>query len=401
MYPKPSFRETMKYKIPIKREHWPLVGFVALFAVIGTILLSSSHAATPYISLSASSGTTSGNITKKTDSTQEPYVQFGAASTGGGGGTGTAGGGANMVVGLNAGGWGPSGAQKVSTAVKYMRLDSPSNEAISDFANVGVKVDLDFSGPYNTSGVSALNPTSWANNALSYYKSSGCTTTECPMLEVLNEPGGTWFWGSSAQSSTNAKAYDTLLQTTYTTFHNAYGSSAPLILASYDGGQDSSTSWGQAWYNSTVAPYVDGITMHPYGGNGAASGAKTGNRGNVTNAHNQTNKPVYVTELGWPTATSSTTPTTTNDTGDSLQWPQSNSSGTGQGDQCDNVYNFMTWARGTNYINAVYIFGYADYGTNAFYGMFDSSGNTAKPAFGALKAAANNQANPCPNPLSY
>jgi hypothetical protein len=403
----------MKYKIPIKREHWPLVGFVALFAVIGTILLSSSHAATPYISLSASNGTLGGNATQKTDSSKEPYVQFGAASTGGGG---TAGGGVNMVVGLNAGGWGAAGAQTVSTAVKYVRLDTPTSESITDFSKVGVKLDLDFSGDlnykggdYNPGGVSAINASDWASSAVSTYQSMGCTPTECPMIEVLNEPGGNWFWGGSANSQQNATAYANLVKTAYTAFHSAYPSNSPAILASYDGGSAGSTSWGQEWWSSSVAPYVDGIVMHPYGGDGNPgnpSQSKLGSRSSVTAAHSQTGKPVYATEIGFPTNNSGNTPVTDdNGQGDSLQWPQSNANGAAtQGDQCDNVYNFINWSRSTGYVNAVYIFGYADYtsgSTPMDYGMFNSSGSTAKPAFGALKAAANSQPNPCPSPLSY
>ncbi len=429
----------MKYKIPLKREHWPLVGFVTVFAVIGTFLLYSSHAATPYVSLNASSGTLGGGATLQTDSSASSgqYVKFGSAS----------GGGNKMVVGLNAGG-NDTVAQNVAGAVKYDRFDTEeffpqdilgglesadgqTGSQVKGLASLGIKVDLLFSGPYTyNNGVSTLTNTSvkesngttvdgitnWVTNTLSYYQQY-CNPTECPSLEVLNEPAGWWFWGTgSSQSalvsdSANADDYAKLVQATYVAFHQAYPTNAPLILATVDG--SSGVSWGSEWWNydSSVlgnsSSYVDGVIVHPYGGNDTPSQSKLGNRTLVTSANTTFNKPVYVTEVGWPTDTSGDTPTTTNATGDSMQWPQENclsstncSSGANQGDQCDNVYNFINWARGTNYVNGVYIFGYEDYGTNDFYGMF-TSGGTAKPAYNALKAAANLQPNPCPNPISY
>jgi hypothetical protein len=208
------------------------------------------------------------------------------------------------------------------------------------------------------------------------------------MMEVLNEPDGFWFWGSGADNQTNANAYANLVRAAYTTFHNAYGASAPLVLAAYDG-----STWGHEWWSSSMDNYVDGVIVHPYGGTGSPSQSKLGDRQQVTEAHSYTGKPVYVTEVGWPTAVGQSA------TGDSLQWPQTNT-GAGTGDQCDNIYNFLRWSRSTGYVNAVYIFGYRDYGTNAYYGVETSDG-TKKPAWNALKAAANNQANPCPNPLTY
>lgn len=360
-----------------------LVLVVLIVGGAGTYLLMSSNATTPYVSITAASGSLGSGASLQTDSTASngASVRFGSASSGSGGG------GSNMVVGLNESGW-PNGPTDMAGAVKYDRLDQDLNEPATDFANAGVKVDVLFTGPYNSGGVSSINATSWANNALSWYQSHGCTPAECPMMEVLNEPEGSWFWGSNASDQTNATAYANLVKTAYTTFHTAYGANAPLVLAAYD-----SSTWGQEWWSSSLNSYVDGVIVHPYGGTGSPSQSKLGNRQLVTEAHSYTGKPVYVTEVGWPTAVGQPA------TGDSLQWPQSNT-GAGTGDQCNNIYNFLSWARGTGYVNAVYIFGYRDYGTNDFYGV-ETSGGTKKPGWDALKAAANNQANPCPNPLTY
>jgi|GEM_PF-2187467 len=440
----------MKYKIPLKREHWPLLGFVAVFALIGTFLLYNSHAATPYVSLTASAGSLGGNAALKTDSSASSgqYVKFGAASSGGT----TLGGGSNMMVGLDAGGWntGNPGDADVAAQVKFVRLDNancpnavaisypftgaqytdcPSGADIVQLNHDGVKVDVDFSGPYNDTGdggqgggVSELiangGDVTWANNALSWYeKYCGNDNTICPVIEVLNEPDGWWFWGTGSSDTTtndqtNANAYATLIHTAYTTFHHSLGNNAPAILASADG------NWGQEWWNTnsgTLGPssgYVDGVVSHPYGGSQdnplnatKVHNSGLGNQAQVTGEHSLTGKPVYVTEVGWPTDNSGPSPTTTNQTGDSMQWPQADSSSNAYPgwDQCDNVYNFMTWARGTGYVNSVMIYGYISNitggGNNAQYGLksWNNGTVTNKPAWSALKAAGLKDANPCPS----
>jgi hypothetical protein len=291
-----------------------------------------------------------------------------------------------MVVGLNEAGWGAAGAADVGSAFQYDRLDTADGEPVSDFANAGVKVIALFSGPYNTGGVSALNATTWTNNALSYYASQ-CegSTSICPAIEVLNEPGGSWFWGSNAMSTANAAAYASLLKTVHNAFVAQYGANHPLILASYDGGQDSSVTWGQeVWAaDPNVGSYVDGVTVHPYGGTGSAAQSALGNRADVTAAHNQTGKPVWVTEVGFPTAVGQSS------TGDSLQWTEQQ--------QADNIYNFVTWARSTGNVAGIMWFGYRDYGTNNWYGVerWGDGGSTVdgskKPGWYSLSEAAKGQ----------
>jgi hypothetical protein len=84
-------------------------------------------------------------------------------------------------------------------------------------------------------------------------------------------------------------------------------------------------------------------------------------------------KPVYVTEVGWPTAVGQPC------TGDSQQWSEA--------DQATNITNFITWAEGTGYVNMVMIFGLRDYGTNNWYGVERKDG-TKKPSYAALHALA-------------
>jgi hypothetical protein len=164
-----------------------------------------------------------------------------------------------------------------------------------------------------------------------------------------------------------------------------------------------------------MSSYVNGIVVHTYGGTSidttnattikaSYTASAAGNRQDAEDAHSYTGKPIYITEVGWPTDTLGATATTQNDDGDSLQWPEGDSAANQYPglDQCDNVYNFLNWARSTNYINAVTIFGYIDYGTNDFYGMerWDNPAGpnlSKKPSWYALGAAARSLPNPCPS----
>lgn len=290
-----------------------------------------------------------------------------------------------MVVGLNGAGWGLAGDQDIKSIVNYHRLDATTDsEAASLGYNIGLLADLDYSGPYNSGGVSAIDASSWVASTLRDYESE-CGTgptaaTLCPSVEILNEPGGYWFWGPNAGSQTNANAYDVLLQDAYSAFHNQYGNSGPKILGSYDG--SGNLTWGQELYagNPNIGNYVDGWTMHPYGSCDAT--LNTGHRDRVIQAHANTGKPIYITEVGWST-----------DVGASC-------SQVSQQQQADNIFNFINWARSTGYVVAVYIFGYADYGSSSPTDDWGVAGwpnpeSTHKPSWDALRCAALNLSENC------
>ncbi len=104
-----------------------------------------------------------------------------------------------------------------------------------------------------------------------------------------------------------------------------------------------------------------------------------GHRASVEAAHAQTGKPVYVTEMGWPTAVAEPA------TGDSLQWTED--------EQAANIYNFITLGEEHGIRRGVTVFDYRDYGSNTFCGI-ERWGNPAgpngskKPAYTALQEAA-------------
>jgi hypothetical protein len=67
-------------------------------------------------------------------------------------------------------------------------------------------------------------------------------------------------------------------------------------------------------------------------------------------------------------------------TGDSLQWSEQQ--------QAENITNFVSWSRSLGYVADVTYFNYADYGTNDYYGVVNSTGTVHKLSYQALKAAA-------------
>ncbi len=200
-----------------------------------------------------------------------------------------------MWVGVDAGGWPSSFADDIAGAASYVRLESPGS--ISAWTHAGLKVIDDMAGPYDSGGVSAVNATEWAAKAVAEVKAN----PEIAAIEVLNEPGNQWIgWGSSAGDAANAAAYDHLLRVVHEAFVANFGSSHPAILASYDGGEGP-TTWGQEMWAAepNVGSYINGITLHSYGGTSNRTTSALGSRDHIEAAHAQhPDIPIYITEVG-------------------------------------------------------------------------------------------------------
>jgi hypothetical protein len=273
-----------------------------------------------------------------------------------------------MWVGVDAGGWPSSFAADIAGAASYVRLESPGS--IAGWTHAGVKVIDDMAGPYTTGGVSAVNATAWAAQAVAEVKAN----PEIAAVEVLNEPGNKWIgWGPEAGDAANAAAYDHLLKVVHEAFVANFGSSYPRILASYDGGEGP-TTWGEEMWAAepNVGSYINGITLHSYGGTSNRAQSALGDRHQIETAHaERPSIPIYITEVGWPTAVGQPS------TGDSFQWAEA--------EQAQNITNFVDWAKGTGYIQDVTIFNYRDYGSNNWYGIESASG-AHKLSYSALAA---------------
>jgi hypothetical protein len=236
----------------------------------------------------------------------------------------------SMWIGLNAGGWGSSQYADVAAVVNTIRT---SEANISGWAKVGVRVIYDDSGPYTTSGVKAINVSSWVANAVAYVK----TNPQVAAIEVLNEASGSWFWGPNAASPEEAVAYDKLLEAVHNAFVKEFGSARPLILASY-GGPSEAPVWGERLWaaNPNIGNFCDGVVVHPYPSNGKGEG----DRKQIEEAHAKTGKPVYATEVGWSTSIVT------------------------EAEQAQDITNFINWAKSTGYVADVDVFSYRDYTSN-------------------------------------
>lgn len=300
-----------------------------------------------------------------------------------------------MLVGLN-GDWGEQSASDMKGLFSLDRLDTRIAEGTEwprTYNTAGIAVIAAISGTcptcgYSRRGVSAIRTASWARQAVSWYGSHcDSSRSNCPALEVLNEPNGSWFWGPEAEDHANANAYARLLRTTWIAFHDQFGAKAPKILGAFD-----DDTWGpEVWHNTagvSVSSYVDGVVVHPYGGTAHCAGggagmpgdaSAQGNRGYVTEAHLVTGKPVWLTEVGWPTSIGSGC------TRDSEQWTYRQ--------QAENIYRFVSWARATRYVAAITYYSYrnaSDGDTQAQYGVETWSGKK-KPGWTALVEAAHGQ----------
>jgi hypothetical protein len=273
----------------------------------------------------------------------------------------------SMWVGVNGGGWGPSEPQEMAPMVKYVRLESGNPKEFDSFQASGIHVDWDDWGPY-AHGVSSINDAEYASHLVTAIEADPSIVS----VEILNEPDGNWFWGEGANSKANAEAYARLLEAVYNKVEARFGAEHPLLLGAFEEG----STWGDAWWNALKDKgAINGVVVHPYGGTGSRAQSALGNRGQVERAHTYTGLPVYVTEIGWPTATGFPP------TGDSLQWPQ--------GEQAGNIYNFVNWARSTGYVGGVFIYGYHDAEVNgpAEYGVVTHTG-VKKLGWPALKQGA-------------
>jgi hypothetical protein len=272
-----------------------------------------------------------------------------------------------MWVGVDVGGWPSTFASDVAGAASYVRVNSQSS--VPGYIAAGLHV-IDLLLDENSAGVSGLNATEYAAKAVAAVKAN----PKMAALEVLNEPGNEWgAMGPNAGSAANAAAYDHLLKVVHEALVANFGSNYPPVLASYDGGEGP-TTWGQEMWAAepNVGNYINGITLHSYGGTSNRAHSALGDRGMIEAAHAQhPNIPIYITEVGWPTAVGQPS------TGDSLQWTEA--------EQAQNITNFVNWAKGTGYIQDVTIFNYRDYGSNDFYGIETAAGGH-KLSYTALAA---------------
>ncbi len=284
----------------------------------------------------------------------------------------------SMMVGLDAGGWDwESAVRDFSGAVKYVRSSYRhynSDAQMGLLAKYGVTLMPLFGEGGN---LSSYNNSGFISEIVQWFKRYGKGGTYwagkpvdlgASTAELINEPGNPYFhsdYGNHALYAELTRKVKAALAS------NFAASTRPKLLVSYDGGFNGS-EYGRAVF--AAGAVADGVTVHPYGGKNNREQSALGGRSRVEQAHSDTGLPVYVTEVGWPTAVGQAP------TGDSLQWSEKQ--------QAENITNFAGWAYGLGYVRAVVDFNYADYGSNDWYGIVNTNGRRHKLSYGALAADA-------------
>jgi hypothetical protein len=277
----------------------------------------------------------------------------------------------SMVIGVDSGGWGGSStfSDLAKGGIHYVRTSSQNAGYVEpEGSAAGVHIASVIFGEEGKIG--ALSAGGYAAEVESYFKKYGLAGGLA--VEVLNEPGNGVFWSDPADYS----AYAALARAVHEALATLPVGSRPAELCSWDGGEASpnpNKTWGQGIKSAGALPYCDGVTVHPYGGKTGGDGGALGGRSDVELAHSESGKPVYVTEIGWPTAVGKSP------TGDSQQWTEAQ--------QAANITGFMRWAAGTGYVPMVIYFNYVDYGTNDFYGI-EAAQHKHKLGFTALAEAS-------------
>jgi hypothetical protein len=269
---------------------------------------------------------------------------------------------AGFLLGVDAGRWGGVHARDERRAANVVRLTNPPR--LTPWERVGLKVIADFNGPYSRGGVSSLDHAAYVAKVTDFVRQN----PHVYAIEVLNEPAGPWFWGPGAYSSANCESYSRLLIEVHRSLAAHFGARRPLELASWDGGYDSSNAWGEAWSrNAAALAAVDGVTNHPYGGRGARSQAILGDRRLVEADEAVSHKPIYITEVGFPTG---------NNFSDSLPYTEA--------EEAWAIGSFARWAKSTGYIAAVTFYNYRDARDGGGYGV-ESHRGRHKPAYAVLE----------------
>jgi hypothetical protein len=276
-----------------------------------------------------------------------------------------------MVVGVDSGGW--EGASTFTDLAKggvtYIRTTNAYASHIepeSHAAGVHIATVV-----FGTSGsIAAISTSGYAAEVKSYFAKYGLGGALT--VEVLNEPGNSVFWSDP----TDYTGYAKLAKAVHEALATLPAASRPVELCSWDGGEASPNPdkpWGEGIKAAGALPYCDGVTVHPYGGKTGGDGGALGGRKDVELAHSESGKPVYVTEIGWPTAVGQPP------TGDSQQWTEAQ--------QAANITGFMKWADTTGYVPMVIYFNFVDYGTNDYYGI-ETAARKHKLGFAALAEAS-------------
>lgn len=269
----------------------------------------------------------------------------------------------SLKVGMVAGGWGGADITDAKAGGQTgVRLENPSSIDAYLKANLSV---LWLANIYNTGGFKAVSRSSLMERVRK------AAAAGAWVIEVGNEPGGDWFFGGSALSESNAKAYGEAILEALAAAPNSQ------ILASWDGGHAGGEEWGKLVLKTT--PSLKGHSrllwsVHCYAGSSANPSATKLNPPSglcqhltaIDKCHAATECGVVISELGFPTKEK---------TGDS---PLCTEAQQKLGHELS-----LGYCRERPYVKGYFCYGYRDGSGAKGYGVVRSD-DSKKPAFAVL-----------------
>jgi len=360
-----------------KTNHLTLSLVVVVVAIVGTISLVISHAATPIVSITANSGTLSGAASVITDSTASDgrAVEFGS----GGSGTTTP---TGVPAGLSPGSTyiglfsGMSASQQTAAialmkadGVKYIRIDtgcSYSNDTMmQDAEQAGITVDALLLSPCN--GYTSSSWASFATTTVDRLRLLGVH-----LYEVDNEPNC---------NNVTAQAYTSALQGAYPAIKAADPSAFVLAAGLCPaGGSNEPYTYLTAMYAAGVKGYFDAANDHPY--SFPDTPLQTGDSWNpwsyLTQLHTimadngDGNKQIWLTEFGCPTGTDGGYPADCTDTTEGQQ-----------------ITDAFQSARQLSFIGPLFVYSWQDSDSgDGDFGLYNANGTAKQPTLSDFISAA-------------
>jgi hypothetical protein len=221
---------------------------------------------------------------------------------------------------------------------------------------------------------SAVQFATWAADVAARYGSGGPTT-----YEIWNEPNSAQFW----QPTPDPAAYTQDLIAAYQAIKQVQPDqmviSGGLAPEPDDGTNIDPVTFLQDMYADGAGGYFDAVGYHPYSypalpdtgeqwSGWTQMSATTPSIRSVMDANGDSGKQVWLTEVGWPTDTTSMSGTD------------------GLDAQVDEVQEILAFAQTTAWVGPIYWYTYQDDSSGQF-GLVTSSG-TPKPTYYALAAAS-------------
>lgn len=268
-----------------------------------------------------------------------------------------------LVVGWNGGGWGTADIADAKLGKHTgVRLENPAS--ISNYTAAGLKV-LWLANHYSTGGVQSINRAEFLSRVKTAYAAGAWR------IEIENEVGGNWFWGSNAEAAAAFAAYAELLHESHAAAPNA------RLLASWDGGHAGGSHFGMEVLKHDPSlhnqPWLD-WSLHPYAGSGANPAVASinppsglcGHLPGIDRCHAETGCNVILSELGFPTITG---------TGDSPHCTEEQ--------QKHGHEMCLAYCRERLYVEGYFAYGYRDGNGAKGYGLVRSD-DSKKPAFSVV-----------------